>query len=332
MPIDTFPGSGSGSAGTSASGSSGGSGSTKGSGGGVDPYTAAIRAQKAAERKARNKAAQRYLRDAEVLGKQADALRKAMSSSGFRRALSIGLANIGRSSAQSDALLLEGYKARVGSLEAAAGDNEKAAAGQTTAALSNRARERSNALSEAMTHGAGESDVLRAQQMSLRNWNANQSEVNRNFFDAQTSINSSLHDLTVDTKTARVNNALQAEADRGQLYATFYDQMSQTSTQLGNVLGQQAADFSAALEQVGSRKTRRRRRRAQAASSAAFDRASALAGKAYSSPGAGAALMAWQGRDDFEGYVNPGVSLNTSSGTSSDLSAPEGASLRKWEQ
>lgn len=332
MPIDIFPDAGGSSGGTVTTTTTTKTGDSKGSGGGgVDPYTAALRAQKAAENKARRKAARRYIRDAQVLGQQAEALKKAMSSVGFRQALATGLANIGRTQAQSDALLLEGYQDRLGSLESSAGDNEKAAAGQTVAALANRGRERANAISEAMSQGAGESDTLRAQQMSLRNWNANQSEVNRNFFDSQTSINSALHDLNADTKTARVNNALQAEADRGQLYATYYDQMSQTSTQLGNVLGQQAADYAAALEQVSNRKTRRRLRRARRRSEAAFDKASSLAGQAYSSPGASAALMAWEGQDDFESYVNPGVVLNAESSSVSDLGRPEGASLRKWE-
>lgn len=329
MPIHIFPDTGLASSGTPTTKTTTTTKkSSGGGGGGVDPMTAAIRAQKRAESKARNQAAKRALRDAETLGKQANALRAALGSTGFRQALNTGLANIARTQAQSDATLLEGFNDRLGSLKNAAADNEKAAAGQTTANLTNRGRERANALSEAMANGAGESDVLRAQQMSLRNWNANQSEVNRGFFDTLTSVNSSLHDLNADTKTARINNALQSEADKGQLFANYFDQMSQTQTQLGNVLGQQAASFSAALEQVASKRTRRRLKQAQSASQAAFMGASQLAGKAYSSPGASAELRAWRGAADFDGYVNPGMALNSDS-DSTDLSKPEGATLRK---
>lgn len=330
MPINTYPDSSSSSSSGSTKSGSGSSGGGGGGGTANDPYAAAVRAQNRKERRAQHKAARRALQDAATIGRQAASLKAALGSEGFIKALNTGLANIARVQAQTDATLMQGYQSRLGSLDNAAADNEKAGAGQTVANLSNRGRERANALSEVAAQGAGESDALRAQQMSLRNWNANQSEVNRNFYDTLTSVNSSLHDLNADTKTARINNALQAEADRGQAYAGYYDQMSQTQTQLGNLYGQQAADYSAALEQVGNKRTRRRLKRAQNQSSSAYDAAAGYAGQAYSSPGASAELQAWTGAEDFDGYVNPGTVLNASS-SSTDLAKPEGATLRRFE-
>lgn len=204
---------------------------------------------------AKKAASKRYVGAAETLGLQADALRAALAPTGMKARLDQMLANVQLQQTQGDETLLSGFNARVGSLTVASLDNDKAAAGDSFANLSNAGRERANALSEATTHGAGESDVLASQGAALRNWNANQSEVNRAFFDSRTSINSSITDLNVDTRTARINNVAEANSDRSQLWTNYYDNRAESLTQLGNTLGQMSEDYGLANEQVATKLT-----------------------------------------------------------------------------
>src|SRR5690606_24121238 len=103
------------------------------------------------------------------------------------------------------------------------------------------------------------------------------------------SINSSLADLTIDTRTARVNNALQTEGDRDQIWQNYFDRMSEASTQLGNIRGQQA-DYLAQAEEMGAELTdarnplKRAKRQAKAARQAAKG-AAGVARTAIGAPG-----------------------------------------------
>lgn len=337
IPIAPAPSSGSGTpsagvpastpAGGSSSGSSGGGKS--GGGGGPTTYAGYLAAQRREANKAKKKASDRYKDLAETLSLQAKALRFALDKHGFKAALKQKLDNVMLEADQADAVIMEGYGKRVGSLTQSATDNENAAAGQSYANLSNAGRERANAMSEAMAQGAGESDTLRAQGAALRNWNANQNEVERSYFDTLTSVNSSLTDLNVDTKTARANNYAQANADRGQLWDGYRDQRAETQTQLGNTYGQMAEYYGMALEQVGSKKTKRRQKKLAAASGDAFMDAAHEAGKAWDDPGIPGRIQRWNGQDSFASKRAPGG--GPIQGITSDLSKPEGATLRKWE-
>lgn len=273
---------------------------------------------------AKHKAARSYIEQAETLALQAKALRAALGKHGFREALKQKLDNVRLVTRQGDEVLLSGYQQRVGVLDQASADNDKAAAGQTVANLTNQARERANAMSEIAANGAGESDMLRAQEMSLRNWQQNQSEVNRSYFDTLSSINGSLTDATVDTRSARVNNAVQGNADKESLWNAYYGQRSETLTQLGNTLGQMAEYYGQADQYVGSKKTRRRRKRVEEASGEAFMDAAHETGNAWDNPGAPKRLRDWQGHEAYKGH------LGASNYTTTEINAPEGAGLRKW--
>lgn len=262
---------------------------------------------------------------------QIDALRVALGSKGLRRALRVQLANVGLALRQQDAELVTGYRERVGSLRNTAEDNEKAAAAQTAANLSNKSRERMNAMSEAAVQGAGESDTLRAQGASLRNWNANQNEVNRSFYDTLTSVNSSLTDLTVDTRTARINAAAQANADRSGLWTDYYANRAEVLTQLGNALGQQAEYYGLANEATPKKSIKRNQRQSSIQSGNWFERASRTAGMAWHSPGVKKSLRHWEGADDIEGMLNSDVRANAQTEIRT-TKRPEGATLREWSQ
>lgn len=302
---------------------------TKASGGGASAAASAASSYTAMQKKAQNKAARRYIDQAKSMSGQIAALKSSLSE-GFKAALTQRLANITLVQGQQDATLMEGYQNRVKALEDSAADNDKAEGGASFQNLGNAARERANAVTEAMNQGAGESDVLKAGMMSLRNWSANQGDINRSYFDTLRSVNSSLTDLNTDTKTARVNMASQANADRDQVWSQYYDQRSETYTQLGNLYGQQGELYGMAQEQKGSKATKKLRKQAVGASDAEFMHASKANSKAYVNPGVGSELMAWQGQGPIEGGVNNNTIA--SAVTNEPIAKkPEGASLRKWE-
>lgn len=293
----------------------------------TDPYAYA----KAQQKRAEGRANQKYLDQAATMQLQIKALRLALGDKGFKHSLEQKLRNITLNQRIAGADLVRGYQDRVDALGQTASDNEKAADATTYANLANRSRERANALSEATAQGAGESDLLRTQQMALHNWNANQAEANRSYFDTLTSINSSLTDLTTDTRTARINNVTQANADRAQLWQAYHDQRSETLTNLGNALGQQAEYFGLANEQVKSKKTHGRQGGASKASGAAFTQASREAGKAWKDPGVSKSLREWEGKPDFEAQLN-NTGMASAVTEITPAKKPEGATLRKWDQ
>lgn len=315
--------------GGAAPGTSSSSSGTSGGGRAYDPYKAAQAAADKKEREAKRKASEKYIKQAQTLNQQAKALQKALHG-GFSAALDIKLGNVLKDFQQMDRLMMEGYNSRVSSLEGNVEDNQKAEAAQSYANLTNRGRERSNALSEAMAQGAGESDVLRAQQMSLRNWSQNQAEVNRGFFDTARSINSSLTDLNVDTKTARANLQLKSNADREMLWNSFYEQESQAYTALGNIRGQQAELYGLANEAVASKQTKKRLNQAAKGMGFAYDQSAEFSSKAWKDPGITKGLMNWQGHDDFE--ANQNMSEYRNAQTDLAPKRPEGATLRAWSQ
>lgn len=259
-PVPKAPPRGTAASGSGSGGRSGGSGGRSGGGGGgvSGAEARAVARQTAAEQKA----GRRYVRQAETLEAQARALQKALRSS-FTRRRDQQLGDITQALRQQKGLLIEGFGKRTNQLKGAESDNTKAATGQSGINTSNQIRERNSAVGEAMAQGAGESDTLAAQLMSLRNWHANQTEVQRGYFDTLRSINSSLNDLEVDTKTALANAEVEANADREQVWTDFFNQKSETQTQLGNVRGQQADLYNQAEEMgiksaIGSKKAARR--------------------------------------------------------------------------
>lgn len=318
----------------------GGSGKKKGGGSpstGNAAYDAQIRKQNRQDKETRRN----LLSQAKILADQAASLRRALGNDGFRAALNTRLANIQKDLTQQDQLLMEGYNDRVSSLEGASKDNDAAASDQSQANLSNRARERTNALSQAMSQGAGESDALRAEQMSLRSWEANQGEISRGFHDTLRSIRSSLADLNVDTKTARANLYLQAGEDRETAWQNFYTQQGDTWTNLGNIYGQ-AANTLGQADVLGTGRGKGKewlspgevavtKKGNAAAARDAFNKAAKFAGKAYADPGVPASVMGWEGTSDVSSSGYLGSSAYQQDDDAPARKRPEGASLRKWE-
>ena len=293
------------------------------SGGSKDPVQAAIDREKAY----RQAAANRYMKQAQILQVQAHAWKAILSKKGFRKALMQKLENVTLDERQQDKQLMLGYNERYGSLERADSDNQKDVSGKTTANLMNASRERANALSEAALQGAGETDVLRSQGMALRNWNANQGEVNRAFADTQTALNSSLTDLTVDTRSGRFNVALQANADREMLWSNYYDRRSEALTQLGNTMGQISEYYAMSNEQSKSKKAQNLEDKWRKKAKDTFGELAENTQKAWDDPGVSKRIRQWDGKKGFEDGMNP----NQFGPQDLSMKRPEGADLRKWE-
>lgn len=220
---------------------------TKPLGGGKDDVSGAERRAVQRENEAKRKAADRYMKQVANLDIQANALKRALNHD-FARSRDRLLADISQALRQQQDIIRTGFVGRYDQLETSAEDNEKATSAQTGINTRNMIRERANAIDAAIAQGAGESDVLRTQLMSLRNWNANQNEIDRAYSDTLQSINSSLTDLEIDTRTALANNVLQANSDKGQVWQNYHDRRSEAFTNLGNIRGQQADYVAQAVE------------------------------------------------------------------------------------
>jgi hypothetical protein len=275
----------------------------------------------------RAKAARKYMEQAATIQQQINAVQGALDGS-FKKALRKRLRNINRVSGGQDDSLLSAYDSRVTELKKASEDNEAAAAGQSYQNLTNRGRERANAMSQASLQGAGETDLLQSQQMALRNWSQNQTDINQAQTDTARSIQASMTDLHEDTRTARENVRLQALSDKETLHNEYYDQVGAAQNQLGNLYGQQAELYGYAIEAKGNKKVQKKLRRARRKAGDFWDAEQESAGMAWRNPGVGSRINDWEG-DSIPEIGAPPQTLNSSS-ISEMPKAPSGASLRKW--
>ena len=283
-------------------------------------------------KKLAKKAAKRYSDQAKALEGQIKAQAKAINTT-FKQALTSRMANIAATLKAGDTDLMASYKERTESLDKSASDSSKASGDQTQQNLTNRGRERIAALKQAVMHGAGESDVLQASQMSLKNWSANQSDVNRSLFDSMRSVNQSQTDLDRDTKAARLSTLFKAEGDRDAAYTEFSNRMSEAYSNLGNIRQQQAELAGLAYEQDDRSKYKKRRKGYEKAGATYFDRSADWAGKVRpSNEKAIKKLQDWKGRGDREAQNNTTEFRgNTATAIGQQSKKPEGATLRKWD-
>ena len=229
---------------------------------------------------------------------------------GFAAARDTKLANIKKITGQQDAELVRGYEARTTSLLAADKDNEKAESDASFANLANRARETGNMLDEFIVQGAGETDMLKAQLMSLRNWDANQADVNRSYFDTQRSVNSAINDLNDTTRTARINLQTEALSDMEQVHTNYYNQRADAYTQLGNI---RANPYSDSYKKDAKD----------------YENMAKEASQAWTNPGVNKSLRDWNGT------VKPTEDTLTNTKVQAmqlqqPMKRPEGSTLRRW--
>lgn len=233
---------------------------------------------------------------------------------GFAKARDQQLANIATMYATQDADLLKGYEGRATQLGLAKSDNEKSESDASFANLANRARETQDVLAQTAEQGAGESDTAKAQLMALQNWDANQGEVNRSYFDTVRSVNNAINDLNTDTRTARINLATQMLGDKQQAWATYQNQMVETATQAANL---RANPYSNAYKK----------------NSGYYKQIVSNAENVWKNPGVDKAITEWEGTaQPEEGKLNNTQMANTA--TVQQPKKPSGAStgaLKAWE-
>ena len=239
---------------------------------------------------------------------------KQLLDGGFAKARDQQLANINTMYATQDADLLKGYSSRAEQLGLARTDNDKAEADASFANLANRARETQDVLAQTAEQGAGESDTAKAQLMAIQNWDANQGEVNRSYFDTVRSVNSAVNDLNVDTRTARINLATQMLGDKQQAWANYQNQMVETATQAANL---RANPYSNAYKK----------------NSGYYKKIVENAEKVWENPGVDKAITEWEGTaKPEEGKLNNTMVENVA--TVQQPKKPTGAStgaIKAWE-
>ena len=251
---------------------------------------------------------------------------------------------------------LANYDATLGDLNVGLRGNEKAEADSTFANLANRAREKQDIVGQALSQGAGESDVLRSQLQALRNWDSNQNDINRSYFDTLASANSSITDLNIGTKSNMTGYEMDANQRQSSVWDDFYGAMSDAFTQKDNLasnnylLGQEitanqknmagqdallawlntgksATDYVAATDATGQ---------PQAGTPyVGFAKEAAdYAGRSWENPGVSDATKGFTGQEAKTSVLNNsqpwGSQTNTADKGPAAKKKPEGATLRRW--
>ena len=217
-----------------------------------------------------------------------------------------------------DSLLLKNYGTALTGLMGNKSQNEMAEADASFSNIANAARERQSISDQASSQGAGETDLLRAQLQSLRNYSSNQGEVNRSFHDTLQSINNSLSSLNSDTASSRVNIFNQAEADRESAWANYANQTSDAWTQIMNIEGANNnvdSDYSTAYNRL----------HADAGSKAAE-----AVKNSYKKAVVPAGHTDWAGKGAKEERALTSTNRATAVNLGGPTKRPEGATLRKW--
>jgi hypothetical protein len=282
--------------------------------------------------------------------KSLDAL-KQLVTTGLQSARDTTLANIDSQLKVKMEQIKQTFEAGVEGFRENLRDNEQTEADASFSNLANRARERGDLVTQALSQGAGESDVLKSQQQALRNWATNQGDVNRSFFDTRASVNSGISDLNTATKTGMINEEQSANSNRAATWDDFYDAQSDALTQMANYdqqnyllqseidaaerqkqdqlgltawldSGKNASDYVSANSGTAAR--------APAAYTSDYARQAAeAAGSSYKDPGVSKATLGFAGEGQSTGNLNSS-SLAASGPGQSKGKKPEGATLRKW--
>jgi hypothetical protein len=352
-------GGGSGGSAPRASGSgSGGGGGTSRSGGGssYDPNAAARRTANNSARSSANEDIQRLNDQITIKSAQRGTNQKTLDAlkdlvgTGLGKARDTQLATIDQSLKTKLEQIQQTFDAGITGFRENLRDNEQTEADASFANMANRARERGDLVTQALSQGAGESDILQSQMQALRNWAANQGDVNRSFFDTRQSINSGISDLNTATRTSRINEETSANDSRSKVWDSYYDSRADALTQMANLDQQnylldneiaaterQKAQQTGLVSWLDSGKnyedyvapTSMAAASAPAYTSDYARQAAEAAGSSWKSPGISKETEQFKGEGQSTGSLNSS-SAAAGAGNTSSRKKPEGASLRKW--
>lgn len=320
------------------------------------------KARKAANRQARTTATQDIERlNAQISGNIARrrtneagvaALRE-LTGGGHARVRDAALAQLDQALDEKLSQLRATYEASLEDFQQNLRDNEASEHDSSFANLANRARERQDLVGQALSVGAGESDVLRTQLQAIRNWASNQADVNRSFFDTQSSIVAGITDLGESTRTGMVNEELSTNAARSQRWSDFYESQAQTYTELANLdqqnylleqenkaLERQKGTHTGLLSWLDEGKNAEDYEPPKLKTTAAnkpgsytseyAKLAAKAAGSTWTDPGLSKETKNFQGWEAQTGGLNSSAALAAQSYPGSRRRTPEGATLRRW--
>lgn len=308
--------------GTSGSGGSGGGGS---GGGGSTPSW--VKRQEREAKKAKREAAKRAQKNAELLMKQANAMKIALGKNGYKKTLQTQLKNIRLTLQEDEGVLVNAFNEGRTELERQSATNMDVAAEGATAALSNAGRERSEAMAQAISNGLGAVDMLRAQAASLRNWKTNAQGVAQSFTDTQNQLQSSAAELGNSFIAQRVSLWRDSEEARGLATNSYYDNRGAALTEIGNKLGEASTYWDLANQEQANKLRKRKSKNTSKQSVQYLRRAAKQTGKSYSQRELPDRMADWENpidvdqRIDSRAWAAPEVSVREA----------EGATLRRWE-
>jgi len=236
----------------------------------------------------------------------------------FGKQRDIKLTNIEAALAQGRELLMGNYGTAIGGLMGSAKDNDAAEADASFSNIANAVRERGDLMSQVASQGAGETDLMRATLQSLRNYGANQEQTNRAFFDTLRSVNSAIGSLNRDTSTGKANLWQQAEGDREAAHANYWNQLSDTWTQIWNIENSNTnvnGPGSVAYEKKYGN---------------AADEAANAAAQSYLKKGLPANYLEWEGKGETQQRALTSSNKAATVNLGGEQKRPEGATLRRW--
>lgn len=240
---------------------------------------------------------------------QLDAL-NALLKNGLSKARDIKIANIQNAYRQNDKQFMDGYNARWKGIQQSVLDNARSEHDESFNNVANRSRETIEMLQQAAVQGAGETDTLRAQLQSIRNWQANQQDINRAYFDSATSNTNAMIDLNADARTARNNMVNESWSDQEQVWANYYNQVSDTYSQLGNMSANPYSD------QHGKAKD-------------AYKKMTEAASSAWKQPKSQPGVTNWTGNAIPAAPMLNNTKLNSSNGLHT-TAKPASGTLKRW--
>ena len=235
-------------------------------------------------------------------------------------------------------------------------DNEKSESDASFTNIANRARERQDLVTQALSQGAGESDVLKSQLQALRNWSVNQGDINRSFFDTRASINAGITDLNTSTQQGRMNEELSTNMAKADRWDDFYESMASSYSDMANLDQSNyllSGEIAAAEKQRGYSEGvlnwlnegknfadyETPRLETMAAAKAApyeskyADLAAQMTGSTWTNPGVSDKTKNWQGMEQSQTTLTntqPWNAQDNTEGGTPTKKRPEGATLRRW--
>lgn len=272
---------------------------------------------------------------------------------GLEGVLKNGIASVNASLKTKMDQINKTYSTSLDSFKANQRDNTSSEGDDSFMNVLNRARETGDLTTMATEQGAGESDLLKTQLQAVRNWSANQNEINRSFFDTESSINSGITDLNNTTKTSKINEEMSANATTASLYDDYFSTLSDTYSQMANLDQQnflltgeitsvkdsqkQSRDLLKHLDRGKSwesYKAPKINTKLQPVSKTQYkgkydDKAAEVASRTWKDPGVSEATKNWQG----ERLRSVGLTNSIARGNAPDApkrKRPEGSTLKSW--